>query len=232
MKWLWLWLVGLFSVTPSPLPLPTAVPTALQEFGEFLYGQAVVNDLSSLQLFSNLNGRQSAINLKQKHQCQVLTSAGFYDTKNQHLGWFQVNGRELSPRQNNHLFDGYLSIVFGRAELAFQPRLEAEYGLQSGPMLVFDAKPLKLTIKDDQPRRRVVAALTDTNQLIFMVILSPDSNYAGPLLAETPKLVLGINPKIKTAINLDGGSASAFISRDITLKEYSPIGGYFCYTKL
>jgi len=232
MKWLWLWLVGLFSVTPPSLPLPTAVPTALQEFGEFLYSQAVVNDLSSLQLFSNLNGRQSSVSLKQKHQCQVLTSAGFYDTENQHLGWFQVNGIEMSPRQNNRLFDGFLSISSGRIDLDFRPRLGADYGLQSGPMLVYDGKPLKLTIKDDQPRRRIVAALTGENQLIFMVILSFDSNYAGPLLAETPKLVLGINPAITAAINLDGGSASAFISQDIALKEYSPIGGYFCYTKL
>ena len=232
MKWLWLWLGGLFSVTPSPLPLPTAVPTALQELGEFLYGQAAVNDLSSLQLFSNLDEKQSAINLKQKYDCQILTSAGFYDTENQHLGWFQVNGIEMSPRQNNRLFDGFLSISSGRIDLDFRPRLGADYGLQSGPMLVFDSKPLKLTIKDDQPRRRVVAALTGDNQLIFMVILSPDSNYAGPLLAETPKLVLGINQAITAAINLDGGSASAFISQDIALKEYSPIGGYFCYTKL
>lgn len=231
MKWLWLWLVGLFSTVPLPSPLPPARP-ALQEFGEFLYGQAVVNDLSRLQLFSNLNERQSAVNLKQKNQCQLLTSAGFYDTENRHLGWFQVKGVEISPKQNNRLFDGYLSIVNGRVGLDFQPQLGADYGLQSGPMLIYDGKPLKLTIKDDQPRRRLVAALTKTGQLIFLVILSSESSYAGPILAETPKLVLGFNPEIKAAINLDGGSASAFLSEAGFLPEYSPIGGYFCYTEL
>jgi len=231
MKWLWLWLLGLFTVAPVSLPSPAATPV-LQEFGGFQYSQVVIDNLSRLQLFSNLKARQSSTQLKQLNQCQTLTSAGFYDTNYQHLGWFQVGGMELSPQQNNQLFDGFLSISSGRAELDFRPRLGADYGLQSGPMLVYDGKPLKLTIKADQPRRRVVAALTGDNQLIFMVILSPDSNYAGPLLAETPKLVLGINPAITAAINLDGGSASAFLSQAVSLLEYSPIGGYFCYTKL
>ena len=115
--------------------------------------------------------------MKQKYDCQILTSAGFYDTENQHLGWFQVEGEEISPRQNNRLFDGFLSLVSGRVELGFQSRPEAAYGLQSGPMLVYDGKPLQLAIKDDQPRRRVVAAVTKTNALIFLVILSPGRCY-------------------------------------------------------
>jgi len=231
MKWLWLWLVGLFAAAPAASPLPLPV-TALQEFGGFLYSQVVVEDLSRLRLASNLNERENSADLSSQNQCQVLTSAGFYDTANQHLGWFQVNGRELSPRQINRLFDGFLSIENGRAELDFQPNPTADYGLQSGPMLIYDAKPLKLTIKADQPRRRVVAALTQEGRLILLVILSPKSDYAGPLLAETPKLLLALNPEIVTAVNLDGGSASAFITPEVSLKEYKPIGGFFCYTGL
>ncbi len=232
MKWLWLWLVGLFSVAaPSPSPSPAARP-ALREFGGFLYSQAVVEDLSRLRLASNLNERESSADLSGKNQCSVLTSAGFYDTSNQHLGWFQVGGREFSPRQNNRLFDGFLSIASGAAEIGFAPRAAADFGLQSGPVLVFDSKPLKLTIKDDQPRRRVAAALTQDNQLIFLVILSPQSDYSGPLLADTPKIIQAINPAIVSAINLDGGSASAFLTPEVSLKEYQPIGGFFCYTKL
>ena len=232
MKWLWAWIMSWLAIlNPAASPLPSAAP-ALSELGEFRYSQVVIDDLSRLRLFSNLDERQSAINLKQKYNCQILTSAGFYDTGNRHLGWFQVEGKEISPRQNNRLFDGFLSLDSGGAELSFQPRPEAAYGLQSGPMLVYDGKPLQLAIKDDQPRRRVVAAVTKTNALIFLVILSPESNYAGPLLAETPKLVLKLNPDISAAFNLDGGSASAFLSEAVFLEEYSPIGGYFCYTKL
>lgn len=232
MKWLWAWLMSwLTVVNPVPSPAPSAGP-ALYSFGEFRYSQAVIEDLSRLRLFSNLAERQKSTEIYQAHRCQVLTSAGFYDTANQHLGWFQIDGKELSPRQNNRLFDGFLSISFGRVDLDFRPRLDADFGLQSGPMLIYDGKPLKLTIKDDQPRRRVVAALTKTGQLIFLVILSPESNYAGPFLAETPKLVIALNPEIVAAINLDGGSASAFLSESVFLPEYSPIGGYFCYTKL
>ena len=107
-----------------------------------------------------------------------------------------------------------------------------DFGVKSGPILVYDSKPLKLAIKDDQLRRRIVAALTQDEQLIFLVILSPRSDYSGPLLADTPQLVLAINPKIVSAVNLDGGSASALITPEFNLPEYQPIGGYFCYTGL
>ncbi|KKU87245.1 MAG: hypothetical protein UY17_C0024G0015 [Candidatus Beckwithbacteria bacterium GW2011_GWC2_47_9] len=223
----------------NPVPSPSTSlgvidpsPAVLQEFGEFRYSQAIVNDFSRLRLFSNLVEPKSAAELAAAKNCEFLVNAGFYDISNQHLGWFQVNGRELSPKQNNRLFDGYLSITSGAAEIGFAPRPAADFGLQSGPVLVFDANPLKLTIKDAQPRRRMAAAITQDEQLIFLVILSPQSDYSGPLLADTPRIVLSINQDIVAAINLDGGSASAFITPEVNLPEYQPIGGYFCYTKL
>lgn len=232
MKWLWAWLMSLLTVTnPVASPLPPAA-AVLQEQGGFLYSQAGVADFSRLRLFSNLAEQKSAVELAAVKNCEFLVNAGFYDEQDRHLGWFQADGRELSPAQSNRLFDGFLSIDSGRAEIGFSPREAADFGLQSGPVLVFDAKPLKLTIKDDQPRRRVVAALTRDQQLIFLVILSPQSDYSGPLLADTPRLVLAINRDIVSAVNLDGGSASAFITPEVNLPEYQPLGGFFCYTKL
>ena len=237
MKWLWAWLMSWLTVV-NPVPSPSTSlgvidpSPQLQSLGQYRYAVFAVNDLSRLKLFSNLTKKQESPLLKQLNNCQMLVNAGFYDEQDQHLGWFQVNGRELSPKQNNRLFDGYLSITSGAAEIGFAPRPAADFGLQSGPVLVFDAKPLKLTIKDDQPRRRMAAAITQDEQLIFLVILSPQSDYSGPLLADTPRIVLSINQDIVAAINLDGGSASAFIAPEVNLPEYQPIGGYFCYTKL
>jgi uncharacterized protein YigE (DUF2233 family) len=234
MKAFWAWLISFLTlVTPtvSPLPSPSISP-ALMAHGEYRYASVVISDVSNLSLTSNLSERRDAAGLAAAKKCQFLTNAGFYDTSNQHLGWFYTQGEEISPAITNRLFDGFLSLVAGQAVIGFDRPEDAVWGVQSGPVLVHDGIPLKLSIREDQPRRRVVAAINDNQDLIFMVIVSSQSEYGGPLLADLPQLVKSIDPEIAAAINLDGGSASAFYSSEIQLKEYSPIGGYFCYTGL
>lgn len=231
MKWLWLWLVGLFSAAPLAVPSPS--PAAIYEpAGNYRYSHWLVDDFSRLQLGSNLDTRQAASAIKETLNCEFLTNAGFYDTADRHLGWFQADGREISPTRVNRFFDGFLLVKNSQAAIVFQADPAAWLGVQSGPILIYDGKPLRLSIKDDQPRRRIVAAINSQGQLIFYVLLSGQSDYAGPLLAETPQLLLQINPQIVSALNLDGGSASAFLSEAVFLPEYQTIGGYFCYTKL
>lgn len=230
---LWAWLLSLFTALfPIVSPPSASPPLVLQQSGDYLYEQQVIEDLGLLQLNTNLPSGEPADKLRQDHDCQFLTNAGFYDTANRHIGWLWVNGQEINPPQANDFLNGFLSISKTAAAITVSPDLTAAYGVQSGPLLILDNRVLKLKIRDDQPRRRVAAAITRSDQLIFLVILSRDSDYGGPLLADLPNLLKKINPEIKAAINLDGGSASAFINEKISLKEYSPIGGYFCYTKL
>lgn len=223
-------LLGRQRSAPVPPSLPLPAPQ-LKTFGQYRYAIFTAADISRLKLVSNLPGKQDSLELKNQHRCHTLINAGFYDEKDQHLGWFVAEGKEISPAQTNRLFNGFLTSKHDQISLGFEKPGSVDWGLQSGPVLVYDGKPLKLTIKDDQPRRRVAAAITRNKQLYFLTILSSQSDYAGPLLAETPKLLLGINPEIVSAINLDGGSASAFLSDAVFLPEHSPIGGFFCYTK-
>ncbi|MCX6724478.1 MAG: hypothetical protein NTV20_00040, partial [Candidatus Shapirobacteria bacterium] len=55
---------------------------------------------------------------------------------------------------------------------------------------------------------------------------------SGPLLADLPQIVGEIGETLgedfKTALNLDGGTASAFLSQKKTIKEYTLIGSFFC----
>lgn len=230
MKWLVSWLMSLLAVI-NPVSSPAPSPE-LATVGPWRYETMAIGDISRLQLDSNFPVRADALVLKQDKGCQFLVSAGFYDTGFNHLGWFQVGGREISPAQANNFLNGFLAIGPEGAAIGFQPDKAAVFGVQSGPLLVYDGQPLKLTIKDDQPRRRVAAVVTEEGQLVFLVLLSQESDYAGPLLTETPALVKKILPKAVAGLNLDGGSASAFLSEAVFLPEYSPIGGYFCYTEL
>jgi len=78
----------------------------------------------------------------------------------------------------------------------------------------------------------VISAVTGDNKLIFMVIYDPKSVFLGPELVDLPQIVSLVSAEndlnIADAINLDGGSASAFKSRDFSLSEISPVGSFFC----
>ena len=78
----------------------------------------------------------------------------------------------------------------------------------------------------------MVAALNQKDELIFLVITGSDSLAIGPSLTDLPQIVAKIGETLgedfKTAVNLDGGTASAFINQEKTIKEYSFIGSFFC----
>ncbi len=234
MKWLWAWLVSWFTlVTPVPSPLPSPSPlAAFLQYGQYRYASVAITQPDLLSLDSNLDRRASAADLAREKDCRFLTNAGFYDTNNRHLGWFYTQEKEVSPAIKNRLLDGFLYLQNGEIDINFNQPENAVWGLQSGPVLIDNGTALKLSIRDDQPRRRVVAALDADKNLTFLVVVVAQSDYGGPLLADLPELVKSLYPAAITAINLDGGSASAFYSPEVELKEYSPIGGYFCYTEL
>jgi hypothetical protein len=78
----------------------------------------------------------------------------------------------------------------------------------------------------------MIAMVTGDNKVIFMSIYNESSKFMGPYLADLPQILEIAQDKIgfliADAINLDGGSASAFYFRDFQLSEASPIGGFFC----
>lgn len=217
----------------APSPSPASSPQlATIEYNQQIYSYAyvVIEDIARLKLFSNHAQKLSSQELINQYGCQILVNGNFYDKADQPLGWLVSEGQEFSPVINSALFNGFLSLSASKVEISnLAPVVPISFGLQSGPLLILDQKILPLKINQDEPRRRVVAAITVNGQLVFLVINSP-------ILAEAPTVVSAIGKKINqpflAAINLDGGSASAFYSPEIFLKEYSYIGSFFCYTKL
>ncbi|MCX6816901.1 MAG: phosphodiester glycosidase family protein [Candidatus Beckwithbacteria bacterium] len=226
------------SVAPTPSrsevgPLPSPTP-ALAQFGAYRYAWVKLDNLTNLRLLPNHAAQASSEDLAKTNHCQVLVNGNFYDKQDKPLGWLVSQGKTLSQPIASSLFNGFLSLSTSKVEISPSvPQGSVDLGLQSGPLLIFDSQPLLLKISQDHPRRRVIAALNDQNQLIFLVITGVDSLFSGPLLADTPKLVVAlgqaINQNLGVALNLDGGSASAFITPEVQLPEYSYIGSFFCY---
>ena len=188
---------------------------------------------SQLSLVSNLPRKLSSQELKELHQCKSLTSAGFYDTSDTHIGLFVVNNETISQQAPNSLFR---SIVFvaqnGSAGISDTiPNLQLHLALQTGPVLIQDGQEAKLALRVDEQARRIAIGLTDENTFILYGIFG-DHVFTGPELANLPAIISAINTKenitVQTVVNLDGGNHAAYMHNGTVVSEVSPVGGIFC----
>ena len=228
--------------TPSAIsPTPTATASTLKKLKEIkIEGTAyrytfIEISPNNIRLYPNFDIRQSAKNLVSEYSCSFLTNGSYYSEENKPLGWIVSQGKEIAKENKSLLMNSYLSISNeGRASLSFEkPNLPVLWGLQTGPMLVANKEKQLLEIKNDEEARRVVVGITEQNTLIFTVIVGNSSVTDGPFLKDLPDILTELNKQeninLTSATNLDGGSASAFITEDVAIYEYTWIGSFFCY---
>ncbi|OGM33041.1 hypothetical protein A2803_02905 [Candidatus Woesebacteria bacterium RIFCSPHIGHO2_01_FULL_44_21] len=187
-----------------------------------------------LTLIPNFTEKKTSTTVMAENRCSVVVNAGFYSKSSEPIGFFVSGSEEISGFTQNRLFDGVLSVN----ELG-TPRITREVpedplvnAVQTGPVVFENGAVTKLSFVRDSASRRVIAAVSGENELIFMVFYTQDSAFSGPLLAELPEGVAKLNVEenlgIADAINLDGGSASAFAIPGFSLTEASPVGSFFC----
>jgi len=235
--------VGLFNflTPPSTLQDPTSQPTNQSSLNSttfnaqtYNYHYFIVDQPQNLTLHSNLDQKQDSTQLVKDFQCQSLINGNFYDDSDNHLGWLYNYPNQISPTRTNDLFNGYLYLdSSNQLHLdTSNPNHQVIWGIQSGPILISNNYPRKLTLNTDQSRRRSLAAITDQNQLILLMITDNSSQLLGPSLTQLPNILTQIateqNWQLTNAINLDGGSASAFYHQDTHINEINPIGSFFC----
>jgi uncharacterized protein YigE (DUF2233 family) len=200
----------------------------------YRYAVETLNSLQNLRLFPNFVDKRAAQNLKEAKQCQTLVNGGFYSEDFKPLGWLVTEGSQVSAPIQSSLLDGFFSVdQAGKAAIGWQkPESLVRIGLQSGPVLMWQGQPLPLEIKDDQPRRRMALGLTGNQEVIFLAVTGEKSAASGPNLADLPAVVAAINDQrglsLENVLNLDGGSASAFLTDEVALDEVTFIGSYFC----
>lgn len=242
---------GLYILTPknpkSPtipsasLPTPTASGQSdgykLIEFQNirysYLYRQTTDND--DIILIPNFDSKKTSGALIESNSCKFLINGSYYTADHEPLGLFWSEASLSGKYRPNRLIDGVVArTTEGRNSISWElPDYEKyQWALQSGPVLLYDGETMPLAIKSDEPARRSVLGMTTAGDIVFITFFQPDNVYDGPLLADLPRILTKFaeteNIPLKSAINLDGGSASAFISEAQTLGEFSLIGGAFC----
>jgi exopolysaccharide biosynthesis protein len=193
-----------------------------------------VDDPSKVDLIANFSEKLTAEQLKEKHGCGQLVNGGFYTTDGKATGYFLTNEIILKNYSSSSLFDGVFSVNdFATPRITRNvPEDHLKFGLQTGPILIENGAILKLNINNDKPARRVVAVVSGENILYFLAIYNPEQVYDGPFLNNLPEIISEVGKQtgisFADAVNLDGGSASAFYSDNLKLSEITSIGSAFC----
>ncbi len=193
-----------------------------------------VEKIDNLKLIANFSEKLTHTEAKEKYNCQTLVNGGFYTTDYKPTGMFISQYQQMQGFKKSALANGVLSVNdFATPRITPSvPKDRLRIALQNGPLLIENDAEKKLAIKNDTPARRIVAAVTGTNELYFISLSETDSSFMGPKLIDTPTLLTRfekeINIDIADAINLDGGNASVFISKETNLSSSTLVGSYFC----
>jgi len=197
-------------------------------------GYAFVSvDPKNLTLIPNFDEKKTSSELMQEHSCVSGVNGGFYDANNRPLGLFMSDGVTLREKSENALINGFVGVTNQNMTfISNEIGPDMRFIMQTGPFLLSNGLPHTLAIKNDEHARRLIVAQSTDGDFIFIALYDPDNTFNGPLLGDLPLFISEINRiellNITEAINLDGGSASAFYNGDTTLSELTSIGSFFC----
>jgi len=179
-------------------------------------GQRVAVDVAvfaakstALRVIDNPDGQSLGAVMK-REKCVCGVNGGYFDTEFKPIGLRVVDGMTFSPSRRARLITGILlqsdrGIDVTRVS-EFSRTKKIVAAIQSGPFLVEGNKRIR-GLNDSQLARRTFAGIA-TNDRVFLGVCS-DVSLAelANILATTPIVA---DSKIRRAMNLDGGSSSAF----------------------
>lgn len=193
------------------------------------------NSDKNISLISNFLNAKTAQDIKKENKCNYLTSGGFYTQEHSPTGLFISENTTVKKFQSNKTLNGVFSLQKnGVFQITSTPlQTDVYFSLQSGPQLLKNGYPETLRIQNDESARRIIVATNQhPKEIVFITIIDAENIYQGPLLSEIPSHLKKIEPSIEStlvdALNLDGGSASAFSNENVFLQELTPVGSFFC----
>ena len=139
----------------------------------------------------------------------AAVNGGYFDPDDKPIGLLMVDGTIIAPLQKARLLSGVLSASAKKVQISrvaeFSLTQKPDAAVESGPMLVDLGKPVR-GLESRRPARRTFAATGAGDKLVLGfcsdVTLADLSNILATVLAP--------DFKIQRALNLDGGSSSAF----------------------
>ena len=181
-------------------------------------------------LVPNFDAQLSGNTLIQNNNCTAGINGGFYTQEDKPLGLFKTNNILIEKEKEvTNLVTGFFSVDrSGYFHISSTYDNSYPTILQTGP-LMYNINTL--SIKNDKPARRQAIVQTTNNDFYIVAVTIQGQATSGPLLSDLPTILFSVTEPftVKTAINLDGGSASYYRGDDGTeLAELTYIGSLLC----
>lgn len=163
----------------------------------------------TLRVIDNPNGQTLAAMMKREN-CASAVNGGYFDPNFEPIGLRIVNEQMIAPLRRARLITGVLmasprGIQIVRSREFSRPQKIAA-AIQCGPFLV-DASQRVRGLNNSQRARRTFAATATRERALLGFCSEVSLADLGAILATTP---IAADSKIDRALNLDGGSSSAF----------------------
>lgn len=164
---------------------------------------------ATLRVIDNPNGSTLATAMEREHGLAGV-NGGYFDPENAPVGLLVSDGKIIAPLRRAKLLSGIALVSKGQFQLLrfaeYSSRRNVSNAVQCGPFLVDRGAPVA-GLDDTRSARRsfILSAGADRNALGFCseVTLA----QLGKILS-SPAIASGL--KVQRALNLDGGSSSAF----------------------
>jgi len=164
---------------------------------------------TALRVIDNPDGQSLSTMMKrQEYACGV--NGGYFDREFKPIGLRVVDGTTFSPLRRARLITGILLQsdrgvdVIRVSEFSRTKKIIA--AIQSGPFLVEGSKRIR-GLNDSQLARRTFAGIATNDRALLGVSSDVSLAELANILATAP---VAADSKIRRAMNLDGGSSSAF----------------------
>jgi hypothetical protein len=145
----------------------------------------------------------------QREKCLAGVNGGYFDPSYAPIGLLIVDGKTIAPLERARLLSGVLSASAGKiqisrfGEFSLKPKIDA--AVECGPMIVDLGESVR-GLESTRPARRTFVAIATGNRAAL-------GFCSDVTLADLSKILatdFATNFKIQRALNLDGGSSSAF----------------------
>jgi exopolysaccharide biosynthesis protein len=163
-----------------------------------------------LRVLQNEGGAASLSEVMKHEACLGGVNGGYFGEKFAPIGLRIVNGQMIAPLQRARLITGVLVASSRGVQIVrareFSRRAGITAAIQCGPFLVDRGESIR-GLNDSHSARRTFAATTTSNRVLLGVCSGVSLAELSTILATVP---LAEDMKIERALNLDGGSSSAF----------------------
>jgi len=164
----------------------------------------------AVRVVDNPSGDEELAAVMRRTRGIAGVNGGYFDPQDAPVGLLVSEGKMIAPFRKARLLSGVLVASKGRVELLrsteYSPRKTATAALQCGPFLV-DGGNAVPGLNNTRPARRTFVLTAGSDRAALGYCSAVTLAQLGEILATTrltPEL------KVQRALNLDGGSSSAF----------------------